>query len=84
MAEDKRILLQNAGVLLSQVDGRTWVSFPDTQGELQELCKPLVIVITRVNILYIIISSYQYIYNIILGLDVYVHMHAWKLVTGCL
>eukprot|EP00435_Cladocopium_sp_Y103_P045290 s1218_g12.t11 len=37
ISEDKRILLQNAGVLLSQVDGKTWVSFPDTQGELQEL-----------------------------------------------
>eukprot|EP00913_Durusdinium_trenchii_P031258 g29265.t1 len=36
ISEDKRILLQNAGVLLSQVDGKTWVSFPDTQGELQE------------------------------------------------
>ncbi|CAE7321679.1 unnamed protein product, partial [Symbiodinium necroappetens] len=37
MSEDKRILLQNAGVLLSQVDGKTWVSFPDNQGELKEL-----------------------------------------------
>eukprot|EP00435_Cladocopium_sp_Y103_P045236 s1218_g12.t4 len=36
ISEDKRILLQNAGVLLSQVDGKTWVSFPDTQGELQD------------------------------------------------
>eukprot|EP00434_Breviolum_minutum_P022293 symbB.v1.2.019672.t1/scaffold1618.1/size109259/6 len=37
ISEDKRILLQNAGVLLSQVDGKTWVSFPDNQGELREL-----------------------------------------------
>ncbi|CAE7354268.1 unnamed protein product [Symbiodinium sp. CCMP2456] len=37
ISEDKRILLQNAGVLLSQVDGKTWVSFPDNQGELKEL-----------------------------------------------
>eukprot|EP00439_Symbiodinium_sp_Y106_P086194 s3_g31.t2 len=37
LLEDKRILLQNAGVLLSQVDGKTWVSFPDNQGELKEL-----------------------------------------------
>ncbi|CAJ1417467.1 unnamed protein product [Effrenium voratum] len=37
ISEDNRILLQNAGVLLSQVDGQTWVSFPDTQGELKEL-----------------------------------------------
>ncbi|CAE6922018.1 Slc24a1 [Symbiodinium natans] len=37
ISEDKRILLQNAGVLLSQVDGKTWVSFPDNQGQLKEL-----------------------------------------------
>ncbi|CAE8640110.1 unnamed protein product [Polarella glacialis] len=36
ISEDNRIVLQNVGVLLSQVDGKTWVNFSDTQG-LQEL-----------------------------------------------
>eukprot|EP00931_Biecheleriopsis_adriatica_P118256 TRINITY_DN93701_c0_g1_i1.p1 TRINITY_DN93701_c0_g1~~TRINITY_DN93701_c0_g1_i1.p1 ORF type:complete len:514 (+),score=94.62 TRINITY_DN93701_c0_g1_i1:58-1599(+) len=40
ISEDKRVVLQNAAVLLSQVDGKTWVNFPDSQGQLQDLTPP--------------------------------------------
>mmetsp|Transcript_81863 Transcript_81863/g.228074 ORF Transcript_81863/g.228074 Transcript_81863/m.228074 type:complete len:522 (-) Transcript_81863:114-1679(-) len=35
--EEDRLVLQNVAVLLSQVDGKTWVNVADTQGELAEL-----------------------------------------------
>lgn len=34
--EEERVVLQNVALLLSQVDGKTWVNFPDNQGELRE------------------------------------------------
>eukprot|EP00927_Polykrikos_kofoidii_P072383 TRINITY_DN68503_c0_g1_i1.p1 TRINITY_DN68503_c0_g1~~TRINITY_DN68503_c0_g1_i1.p1 ORF type:complete len:523 (+),score=77.88 TRINITY_DN68503_c0_g1_i1:205-1773(+) len=37
ITQTERINLQNAAVLLSQVKGDTWVNFPETNGNLQEL-----------------------------------------------
>jgi hypothetical protein len=37
LSDEDRIVFQNVAVLLSQVDGKTWVNFPDSDGELREL-----------------------------------------------
>jgi hypothetical protein len=37
VSDDDRICFQNVAVLLSQVDGNTWVNFHDTEGELKDL-----------------------------------------------
>eukprot|EP00929_Paragymnodinium_shiwhaense_P101296 TRINITY_DN64271_c0_g1_i1.p1 TRINITY_DN64271_c0_g1~~TRINITY_DN64271_c0_g1_i1.p1 ORF type:complete len:522 (+),score=105.28 TRINITY_DN64271_c0_g1_i1:134-1699(+) len=37
ISDEERIGLQNAVVLLSQVDGKQWVNFPDSQDELKDL-----------------------------------------------
>lgn len=36
ITEAERLVLQNTALLLAQVDGKTWVNFTDTQGELKD------------------------------------------------